>query len=142
MSSTSSETTSLLTPAHPVSSYYTTHSHLSRDPEIVKRGAFLQRVKAVVTVQKARDITMVGVKSLPAVLLGTLLNILDGVSCEFFLWPLGDGSFVIPHPITGIYSFTESSSFHPDGMIIFPATGVFAGLGPMGVSMFFVSCVP
>jgi hypothetical protein len=26
-----------------------------------------------------------------------------------------------------------------DGMIIFPSTGVFANLGPMGVSMFFVS---
>ena len=26
-----------------------------------------------------------------------------------------------------------------DGMIIFPATGVFANLGPMGVSMFFIS---
>ncbi|KAG1824746.1 sulfate transporter family-domain-containing protein [Suillus subaureus] len=47
-------------------------------------------------------------KSLPAVLLGTLLNILDGVSY---------------------------------GMIIFPASGVFAGLGGMGVSMFFVSTV-
>ncbi|OAX35963.1 hypothetical protein K503DRAFT_696020 [Rhizopogon vinicolor AM-OR11-026] len=45
-------------------------------------------------------------KSLPAVLLGTLLNILDGVSY---------------------------------GMIIFPAFGVFDGLGGMGVSMFFVS---
>lgn len=47
-------------------------------------------------------------KSLPAVLLGTLLNILDGVSY---------------------------------GMIIFPESGVFAGLGGMGVSMFFVSTV-
>jgi hypothetical protein len=28
-----------------------------------------------------------------------------------------------------------------DGMIIFPASGVFAGLGGMGVSMFFVSYV-
>jgi SulP family sulfate permease len=28
-----------------------------------------------------------------------------------------------------------------DGMIIFPASGVFTGLGGMGVSMFFVSCV-
>ncbi|KAJ7577964.1 sulfate transporter family-domain-containing protein [Mycena floridula] len=46
------------------------------------------------------------VKSIPAVLLGSLLNILDGVSY---------------------------------GMIIFPATGVFADKGPMGVSMFFLS---
>jgi len=29
----------------------------------------------------------------------------------------------------------------PDGMIIFPATGVFENLGPMGVSMFFVSTI-
>jgi hypothetical protein len=28
-----------------------------------------------------------------------------------------------------------------DGMIIFPATGVFDGLGPMGVSMFFVTAI-
>ncbi|EIM84807.1 uncharacterized protein STEHIDRAFT_60168 [Stereum hirsutum FP-91666 SS1] len=48
------------------------------------------------------------VGSVPAVLLGTLLNILDGVSY---------------------------------GMIIFPAAGVFSGLGPMGVSMFFVSAI-
>ncbi|KAF9466835.1 sulfate transporter family-domain-containing protein [Collybia nuda] len=47
-------------------------------------------------------------KSIPAVLLGCLLNILDGVSY---------------------------------GMIIFPGTGVFAGLGPLGVSMFFLSTV-
>ncbi|KAJ7074561.1 sulfate transporter family-domain-containing protein [Mycena amicta] len=46
--------------------------------------------------------------ALPAVVLGCLLNILDGVSY---------------------------------GMIIFPATAPFDGLGPMGVSMFFVSCV-
>ncbi|KAF5319323.1 hypothetical protein D9619_008654 [Psilocybe cf. subviscida] len=48
------------------------------------------------------------VKAIPAVLLGSLLNILDGVSY---------------------------------GMILFPATGVFAGLGAMGVSMFFVTAV-
>ncbi|KAF8197043.1 sulfate transporter family-domain-containing protein [Pholiota molesta] len=48
------------------------------------------------------------VRAVPAVLLGCLLNILDGVSY---------------------------------GMIIFPATGVFADLGGMGVSMFFVSAI-
>ncbi|KAI0077979.1 hypothetical protein K474DRAFT_1594928 [Panus rudis PR-1116 ss-1] len=48
------------------------------------------------------------VKSLPAVLLGALLNILDGISY---------------------------------GMIIFPASGVFTGLGGVGVSMFFVTAV-
>lgn len=34
------------------------------------------------------------------------------------------------------------ASLRSDGMIIFPAAGVFAGLGGTGVSMFFVSCVP
>ncbi|KAH8105254.1 sulfate transporter family-domain-containing protein [Cristinia sonorae] len=48
------------------------------------------------------------VRALPAVLLGALLNVLDGISY---------------------------------GMIIFPAAGVFAGLGGVGVSMFFVSAV-
>ncbi|THU83983.1 hypothetical protein K435DRAFT_870749 [Dendrothele bispora CBS 962.96] len=47
-------------------------------------------------------------KYLPAVLLGSLLNILDGVSY---------------------------------GMIIFPSSPPFTGLGPMGVSMFFMSCL-
>ncbi len=28
-----------------------------------------------------------------------------------------------------------------DGLIIFPSTGVFSGLGTMGVSMFFMSCI-
>ena len=32
-------------------------------------------------------------------------------------------------------------SKHTDGMIIFPSTGVFSGLGAMGVSMFFISCI-
>ncbi|OSC98639.1 hypothetical protein PYCCODRAFT_1374821 [Trametes coccinea BRFM310] len=47
-------------------------------------------------------------RSIPAVILGTLLNILDGISY---------------------------------GMIIFPAAGVFTGLGGVGVSMFFVSAI-
>ncbi|KAF8621955.1 hypothetical protein AX15_007386 [Amanita polypyramis BW_CC] len=54
------------------------------------------------------DIGMTALRATPAVLLGCLLNILDGVSY---------------------------------GMIIFPSTGVFSGLGPMGVSMFFASCI-
>ncbi|KAJ7629529.1 sulfate transporter family-domain-containing protein [Mycena polygramma] len=48
------------------------------------------------------------VQALPAVVLGCLLNILDGVSY---------------------------------GMIIFPTSAPFDDLGPMGVSLFFVSCV-
>ncbi|KAI0694038.1 sulfate transporter family-domain-containing protein [Cytidiella melzeri] len=47
-------------------------------------------------------------RALPAVVLGTLLNILDGISY---------------------------------GMIAFPTAGVFAGLGGVGVSMFFVSTI-
>ncbi|KAJ7021466.1 sulfate transporter family-domain-containing protein [Mycena alexandri] len=47
-------------------------------------------------------------RALPAVVLGCLLNILDGVSY---------------------------------GMIIFPTSAPFADSGPMGVSLFFVSCV-
>ncbi|KAI0660283.1 sulfate transporter family-domain-containing protein [Cubamyces menziesii] len=47
-------------------------------------------------------------RSIPAVILGTLLNILDGISY---------------------------------GMIIFPAAGVFSGLGGVGVSMFFVTAI-
>ena len=62
-------------------------------------------------------------KAVPAVLLGCLLNILDGVSCKF-------SSLLL----------TWSHQL-ADGMIIFPSTGVFEGLGPMGVSMFFVSAV-
>ncbi|KAF9483649.1 hypothetical protein BDN70DRAFT_276355 [Pholiota conissans] len=59
-------------------------------------------------VYRAPEHARTAVKAIPAVLLGCLLNILDGVSY---------------------------------GMIIFPATGVFADLGPMGVSMFFVSAI-
>ncbi|KZT66913.1 hypothetical protein DAEQUDRAFT_674125 [Daedalea quercina L-15889] len=61
-----------------------------------------------ISLHAVRDTTVTAVQSLPAVLLGTLLNILDGVSY---------------------------------GMIIFPAAGVFAGLGGTGVSMFFVSAI-
>lgn len=57
---------------------------------------------------KFPDLMGVVAKSMPAVLLGCLLNVLDSVSY---------------------------------GMIIFPATGVFAGLGSMGVSMFFLTTV-
>ncbi|RDB21774.1 Uncharacterized protein C24H6.11c [Hypsizygus marmoreus] len=58
--------------------------------------------------QEVPHVLRVALKSIPAVLLGCLLNILDGVSY---------------------------------GMIIFPGTGVFADLGPMGVSMFFLTTV-
>ncbi|KAJ3746096.1 sulfate transporter family-domain-containing protein [Lentinula detonsa] len=54
------------------------------------------------------DTARASLRAIPAVLLGSLLNILDGVSY---------------------------------GMIIFPTSAPFTDLGPMGVSMFFVSCV-
>ncbi|KAH9943577.1 sulfate transporter family-domain-containing protein [Amylocystis lapponica] len=59
-------------------------------------------------VKTSREVAATALRSLPAVVLGTLLNILDGVSY---------------------------------GMIIFPASGVFANLGGSGVSMFFVSAI-
>ncbi|KAF8623274.1 hypothetical protein AX17_007480 [Amanita inopinata Kibby_2008] len=55
-----------------------------------------------------REVGMAALHAIPAVMLGCLLNVLDGVSY---------------------------------GMIIFPAMGVFKGLGPMGISMFFMSTV-
>ncbi|KAF6756738.1 vacuole protein [Ephemerocybe angulata] len=72
--------------------------------------AFLQNAKASVAKLDPLSPThlQTAIRAIPAVLLGSLLNILDGVSY---------------------------------GMIIFPATGVFSGLGPMGVSMFFVSAI-
>jgi SulP family sulfate permease len=66
------------------------------------------------------------VQALPAVLLGSLLNILDGVSCESLAVGYVDNKMLMRRLTT-------------DGMIIFPAVGVFADLGPMGVSMFFLS---
>ena len=69
------------------------------------------------------------VKSIPAAILGTLLNILDGISCEYLiLWH--------------IFVFWYSRGHTLDGMIIFPAAGVFDHLGGVGVSMFFVTSVP
>lgn len=56
--------------------------------------------------EELKHVPALAVKALPAVILGTLLNILDGISY---------------------------------GMLVFPAAGVFTGLGGVGVSMFFVS---
>ncbi|KAJ4490657.1 sulfate transporter family-domain-containing protein [Lentinula aciculospora] len=58
--------------------------------------------------QLLHDTARASLWAIPAVMLGCLLNILDGVSY---------------------------------GMIIFPTSAPFTNLGPMGVSMFFVSCV-
>lgn len=66
--------------------------------------------------------------AIPAVLLGTLINILDGISCKSLM--LASSSLKM---------FLSSNIL--DGMIIFPSTGVFADLGSMGVSLFFVSTI-
>ncbi|KAI8995244.1 sulfate transporter family-domain-containing protein [Trametes punicea] len=81
----------------------------SRPETVGKRGA--TAVVKNVTRRISRNsgpLMKDAVKSIPAVILGTLLNILDGISY---------------------------------GMIIFPAAGVFSGLGGVGVSMFFVSAI-
>ena len=75
-------------------------------------------------VARAKSITAGALRALPAVTLGLLLNILDGISCTLFIQSVGPRFYVIL-----------------DGMIIFPASGVFMDLGTMGVSMFFVSYV-
>lgn len=84
------------------------------------------RQRAMSEVRQVPVYTGMAVKAIPSVLLGCLLNILDGVSCESHL-------FETP--------FAKRNDIYLDGMIIFPATGVFTDLGPMGVSMFFVSAV-
>jgi len=48
---------------------------------------------------------------------------------------------VLPAHLISGYHESGADDAAADGMIIFPASGVFAGLGGMGVSMFFVSCV-
>ncbi|KAI6096494.1 sulfate transporter family-domain-containing protein [Pisolithus sp. B1] len=58
------------------------------------------------------NIAKMAISSVPAVILGVLLNILDGLSY-----------------------------IAADGMIMFPASGVFTSLGGMGVSLFFLSAV-
>jgi sulfate permease, SulP family len=72
-----------------------------------------------------KDFSTTLVSSIPAVTIGLLLNILDGVSCKTF----------------SCYFFFKlnGSLFYLDGMIIFPASSIFAGFGSLGVSMFFLT---
>ena len=75
------------------------------------RAAWATATNGAKTVSQPSYIAHLGLRlfsSLPAVFLGLLLNILDGVSY---------------------------------GMIMFPAGTIFNGFGPMGVSLFFVTCV-
>jgi len=89
-------------------------------PELPSKSKFRTRL-----VSASRDLLVTCVYSLPAVLLGVLLNILDGVSCK-----LSREYLVITSLTTSIGS---------DGLIIFPTSGIFADIGGLGVSMFFVS---
>ena len=75
------------------------------------RAAWKSATNSAKTVSQPSQIAHLGFRifsSLPAVFLGLLLNILDGVSY---------------------------------GMILFPSGAIFDGFGPMGVSLFFVTCV-
>ncbi|KAK7036773.1 hypothetical protein VNI00_011439 [Paramarasmius palmivorus] len=76
--------------------------------KLSKRLDTARKLKHLGLKQALTDLGQQSVKALPAVLLGSLLNILDGVSY---------------------------------GMIIFPTSDPFTSLGPMGVSMFFVSAI-
>lgn len=76
------------------------------------------------------DVMGAAIKSLPAVLLGCLLNVLDSVSCR--------QTFLFDGFLLSLFD-SELTFILADGMIIFPSTGVFANLGPMGVSMFFLT---
>ncbi|KAF9652510.1 hypothetical protein BDM02DRAFT_3089083 [Thelephora ganbajun] len=88
-------------------SYSSVEAGLSRLPS---KSKFRIKLASASETAYARsgDLLMTCVRSLPAVLLGVLLNTLDGVSY---------------------------------GLIIFPTSGVFADLGGLGVSMFFVSTI-
>ncbi|KAI0739439.1 sulfate transporter family-domain-containing protein [Daedaleopsis nitida] len=85
----------------------TYHSNGDSRPEAIGKRSAVKNVGLRIAKASgpfAKDV----LRSIPAAILGTLLNILDGISY---------------------------------GMIIFPASGVFADLGGVGVSMFFVSAI-
>ncbi|KAA1470874.1 hypothetical protein DENSPDRAFT_775282 [Dentipellis sp. KUC8613] len=79
-----------------------------RRPSLYSRMLRAGKGRVHIDKKSVKQVGQDAVSAVPAVVLGALLNVLDGVSY---------------------------------GMIIFPASGVFAGLGSMGVSMFFVSAI-
>jgi SulP family sulfate permease len=117
------ETTPLLGSSHPT---YTPPADATPEPcgRTGMDTSVSHYIRNVLKPAFIRHVVATAVKSLPSVVLGSLLNILDGVSCE---------SLQILRP-SGFDNIA-------DGMIIFPATGVFDDLGGMGVSMFFVTYV-
>jgi hypothetical protein len=135
-----SERTSLLLPvslrdSHSQNGYGTPEIHISA-PENESTDFLCFQYDEVAAWKKVIGKTLydipvkirMGFSAIPAVLLGALLNILDGISCKQFLLVSLD-----------FKSLLNVSSL--DGMIVFPSTGVFAGLGPMGVSLFLVSTI-
>jgi SulP family sulfate permease len=87
----------------------------------------LSTARHAFTPESIKAVARTGFHAVPAVVLGSLLNILDGVSCGSDSW----------------WICNQHAHYLTDGMIIFPASGAFAdaGLGPVGVSMFFVSAI-
>lgn len=106
----------------PEASYSSVEAGPSHPP--VKPGFRFQLVATSETAcDRSGELLATCVRSLPAVLLGALLNILDGISCE-----LSRG-----------HAWSHLMWCLSDGLIIFPTSGIFADLGGLGVSMFFVS---
>lgn len=103
-----------------------TNGHGSPDAvsKRTSRGVF-SRWRGKRPIKHVGDVLTTSMHAVPAVILGTLLNILDGISCMYLSLGLELRMCLI----------TE----YTDGMITFPAAGVFTGLGGIGVSMFFVS---
>jgi hypothetical protein len=108
------ETSSLLLGTCPQSySTLPAPSHFAPQRSLRKRAraAWTTVTDGAKTVSRPSYIAHLGLRItslLPAVFLGLLLNVLDGVSY---------------------------------GMILFPPVAIFDGFGPMGVSLFFVTCV-
>ena len=64
-------------------SYSSAEAGLSRPPSKSKFGVRLASASETACV-RSRDLLVTCVRSLPAVLLGVLLNVLDGISCKSF----------------------------------------------------------
>ena len=94
------------------------------------RTTLASSIRRTFSKQIVAEISKTALRSVPAVLLGMLLNILDGVSCMSF--------HLISH--SSIY-FTDLIVASLDGMITFPSNDVFQNFGGIGVSMFFVTYV-
>ena len=86
--------------------------------------SFQQRATKITPRDVVRECVEEPLKTLPSVILGVLLNVLDGVSYGMILW---------------VYSVVQTN-YHSQSRR-FPASPVFKDFGSLGVSMFFVSFV-